>query len=70
MNRGTRNTRRSWRSRCLGTTKQAQALACIRETREPETTLRNLRLISTARAKRGEAVPWAQEIEKALGGKP
>ena len=44
----------------------AQALAHIREAREPESTLRNLRLISNARIKRGEALPWAAEIEAAL----
>jgi hypothetical protein len=47
----------------------SEALACLRETWEPETTLRNLRLISAARAKRGEAPPWAGEIEKALQAK-
>jgi MAP3K TRAFs-binding domain len=43
-----------------------QALAAIRETWEPETTLRNLRLIREARARRGESVPWAEAIETAL----
>jgi MAP3K TRAFs-binding domain len=43
-----------------------QVLACVREAWEPETTLRNLRLISTARAKRGISPPWVEEVEKAL----
>jgi hypothetical protein len=38
----------------------------MREKWEPETTARNLRLIREARAKRGEAVPWAYAIESAL----
>jgi hypothetical protein len=42
------------------------ALASVRETWEPETTLRNLRLIRAAREARGEAVDWAQPIEDAL----
>jgi tetratricopeptide (TPR) repeat protein len=44
----------------------ADALAAIREPWEPETTARNLRLIGEARQRRGEGVPWAQEVEKAL----
>lgn len=47
----------------------AKALACLRESWEAKTTLRNLRLISAARAKRGQEVPWAGEIEKALEAK-
>ena len=43
-----------------------QALAVIRETWEPETTVRNLRLIREARDRRGDAVPWAEAIETAL----
>ncbi len=43
-----------------------QVLACVREPWEPETTLRNLRLISNARAKRGISLPWVEEVEKAL----
>jgi hypothetical protein len=42
------------------------ALACIRESWEPETTLRNLRLISRARERRGETVGWAKQIEEEL----
>jgi hypothetical protein len=45
------------------------ALAALREGWEAETTLRNLRLISAARSKRGAAVPWGIEIEKALEAK-
>ncbi|HEU0007864.1 MAG TPA: TRAFs-binding domain-containing protein, partial [Terriglobia bacterium] len=44
----------------------ATALAAVREAWEPETTARNLRLIREARAKRGEYLPWALEIEQAL----
>ena len=43
-----------------------EALAAVRETWEPETTARNLRLIREARAARQEALPWAAEIEAAL----
>jgi hypothetical protein len=42
------------------------ALACIRERWEPETTARNLRLIREARERRGEAVAWATPIEQEL----
>jgi tetratricopeptide (TPR) repeat protein len=42
------------------------ALAAVRESWEPETTLRNLRLISQARTARNESVPWAKDIEDAL----
>ncbi len=45
------------------------ALASIREFWEPETTVRNLRLIREARKKRQEAVPWAKEIEDELSRK-
>jgi hypothetical protein len=45
------------------------ALAAVRESWEPETTLRNLRLIRESREKRGEPVPWANEIEAALAQK-
>jgi tetratricopeptide (TPR) repeat protein len=44
----------------------ATALAVVREVWEPETTARNLRLIREARAKRGEDLSWALEIEQAL----
>jgi hypothetical protein len=42
------------------------ALPAIRETWEPETTARNLRLIREARQRRGEAVGWALGIEREL----
>ena len=42
------------------------ALAAVRESWEPETTARNLRLIREARAARQETLPWAAEIEAAL----
>lgn len=42
------------------------ALAAVREPWEPETTVRNLRLIREARERRGSAVPWARELEVAL----
>ncbi|MDT4953310.1 MAG: hypothetical protein QOJ02_1448 [Acidobacteriota bacterium] len=42
------------------------ALACVRETWEPETTARNLRLIREARERRQEQIPWMQEIEDEL----
>ena len=44
------------------------ALAVVREVWEPETTVRNLRLIREAREKRGEDVPWAKEAEDELAG--
>ena len=42
------------------------ALAAVREAWEPETTVRNLRLIREARERRQEAVPWAKGVEEAL----
>jgi hypothetical protein len=42
------------------------ALSAIRESWEPETTLRNLRLIREARERRNENVGWAKDIEDAL----
>lgn len=42
------------------------ALASIREPWEPETTVRNLRLIREARERRQEEVRWAKEIEYEL----
>lgn len=42
------------------------AFAAIRENWEPETTVRNLALIRTARSARGDAVAWATQIEEAL----
>jgi len=44
----------------------ADALAVVRESWEPETTARNLRLIREAREKRHEAVAWAMELENEL----
>ena len=44
------------------------ALALVRESWEPETTARNLRLIREARERRSEPVSWAVEIEEALAG--
>ena len=42
------------------------ALSSIREKWEPETTVRNLRLIREKREPRGAAQPWAKEIEDEL----
>jgi hypothetical protein len=42
------------------------ALAMIRGSWEPETTARNLRLIRNAHARRGEMLPWAEEMEHEL----
>jgi hypothetical protein len=42
------------------------ALAAVRESWEPETTARNLRLIREARERRGDVVAWAQPMEDAL----
>ncbi len=44
----------------------ADALAAVRETWEPETTARNLRLIREARERRNERVEWPTEIENEL----
>ncbi len=43
-----------------------KALISIRETWEPETTARNLRLIKDAREKHGEDAAWIQKIEEQL----
>ena len=43
-------------------------LASVREVWEPETTLRNLRLIRAARERRQPAEPWMLRIEDALEG--
>jgi hypothetical protein len=43
------------------------ALTKVRESWEPETTARNLRLIREARARRGEAAEWQQDLEGELG---
>ncbi len=43
-----------------------RALAVVRETWEPKTTARNLRLIREARTGRGDHPPWADGIEAAL----
>jgi tetratricopeptide (TPR) repeat protein len=42
------------------------SLSLVRESWEPETTARNLRLIREARERRQDAVAWAQPIEEAL----
>ena len=44
----------------------AHALAAVRETWEPETTARNLRLVREARARRGEVLVWADAVEGVL----
>ncbi|MBF0423058.1 MAG: DUF4071 domain-containing protein [Magnetococcales bacterium] len=44
----------------------ASALANIRETWEPDSTARNLRLILKARLRRGEILHWCTEIEEKL----
>jgi hypothetical protein len=46
----------------------SRALPCIREKWEPETTVRNLRLIREKREARGTASSWAKEIEDELKG--
>jgi hypothetical protein len=47
----------------------AKALAEVREIWEPETTIRNLRLIREAREGREENTDWIKEIEDALNEK-
>jgi hypothetical protein len=42
------------------------ALAAVRETWEPETTARNLRLVREARERRGQAPSWAKDVEDEL----
>jgi hypothetical protein len=42
------------------------SLASVREIWEPETTVRNLRLVREARERRGDTVLWANEMEKEL----
>src|SRR5690348_4076072 len=44
----------------------ASALAKVRENWEPESTVNNLRLIRSARERRGEEVPWAETVEQEL----
>lgn len=44
------------------------ALISVREPWEPETTLRNLRLIRDARERRGASLPWLPRIMDELGG--
>ena len=43
-----------------------KASACIRESWEPDTTARNLRLIREARERQGTQPAWATEIEQVL----
>jgi hypothetical protein len=45
------------------------SLALVRESWEPETTARNLRLIREARERRQETVAWANQIEQALAAR-
>jgi hypothetical protein len=52
--------------RSAAETAAADALAVVREVWEPETTLRNLRLIREARERRNAAVDWVKSIEAAL----
>ena len=47
----------------------SRALACIREKWEPDTTVRNLRLIRGSRERRGSADSWAKDIEDELAKK-
>jgi tetratricopeptide (TPR) repeat protein len=47
----------------------ADALPRVREVWEPETSLRNLRLIREAREQRKESLPWMKKIEAALQDK-
>ena len=44
----------------------ADALAVVRESWEPETTARNLRLIREARERRNKPIEWANEVENEL----
>jgi len=44
-----------------------KALALVRETWEPKTTQRNLRVLRETRESRGTAHPWMRDVEKALG---
>jgi tetratricopeptide (TPR) repeat protein len=44
-----------------------KARALVRETWEPKTTQRNLRLLRETRERRGAVQPWMLEVEKALG---
>jgi hypothetical protein len=44
----------------------ADALAAVRESWEPATTLRTLRLFREVRERRREAVPWLKQLEEAL----
>jgi hypothetical protein len=46
----------------------ADALACVREPWEPETTANNLSMIRAARRKQARAEPWLNEIVEALAG--
>jgi tetratricopeptide (TPR) repeat protein len=46
----------------------SDALAAVRESWEPETTARNLRLIGEARAQRGEDAAWIGQIVEELQG--
>jgi tetratricopeptide (TPR) repeat protein len=45
------------------------ALACVREPWEPETTANNLSMIRTARLQQGRAEPWLEEVLLALSNR-
>ena len=55
------------RDREAATSAARAALAAVREGWEPESTARTLSFIREARAERGEALAWADEIERELG---
>lgn len=57
------------RNEAVATSAGGRAIAVVREKWEAETTVRNLRLIREARARRGEGVSWADQIERALSAK-
>jgi hypothetical protein len=54
------------RNRAAAEDALGKALANVREVWEPETTVRNLRLIRETRERRGDALEWAAEFEEAL----
>lgn len=54
------------RDQAKARTALGEALTAVRESWEPETTARNLRLVREARERRGETVSWGTEIEEAL----
>ena len=64
---------RSWRHDSATAVRRgamrAPTATTLRESWEAETTLRTLRLIGAARARRTNAAPWVEEVERALGAK-